>query len=299
MNDNSIIKDELDRASALRHNTSWLTEKFHDEQSRIVPVFHSKVLCSNSFKPKAIFLTYSQLINILDKDSQYIFMGIYNQTPYFTLDINSQNNAEKLSQQTGASFIDYNSVMLVLEKVSCELLLLARFMSYWHSRNRFCGKCGYKTFSDEAGHVLICENEACSERYYPNMDPAIIVLITSGHRCLLGRQKDWPESMYSTLAGYVEPGETLEQAVVREVSEESGVHVDNIQYKGSQSWISPNSLMLGFSACAINEDITFDADELEDVRWFTREEIITAESLLPYRNTIAYQLIADWLNRNP
>jgi len=270
MSDKKFIMNNLDRSSAFRPNKSWITEKFHDEKSRIIPIYHSKVLCLTGFELEAIFLTYSQLLKSITSGSSFIFMGIYNEIPYFTLDIGSMDSAEKLCKQTGASFQDYNSVMLLLDKVSCELLLLARFMSYWHARNKFCGKCGHKTSSEDAGHVLICQNIDCKERYYPNMDPAIIVLVSYDDQCLLGRQKDWPEGMYSTLAGYVEPGETIEQAVAREVWEESGINIGTIKYKGSQSWLSPNSLMLGFSARAKNKDIILNTDELEDVGWFNQ-----------------------------
>ncbi len=298
MRDNDFLVNSIDRSSELRRNKLWITEKFQDENTRIVPIFQSAVLCSNSQTSEAIYLSYSKILKYINDDPLYVFMGFYNGVAYYTLDISLHEQAEALCKDINGCFKDYKSIMLMLDKSSCELLLLARFLNYWHIRNKFCGKCGHKTASEEAGHVLICQNEVCNERYYPNMDPAIIVLVSSAERCLLGRQKDWPAGMYSTLAGYVEPGETIEQAVAREVHEESAININAIQYQGSQSWLSPNSLMLGFTAQAINEDIVFDTHELEDVRWFTRQEINSTEGILPYKNTIAYQLIVDWLDHH-
>ena len=148
-------------------------------------------------------------------------------------------------------------------------------------RHRFCGNCGARLVPERGGHVLRCSNAACAQESFPRMDPAIIVMVSDGERALLGRQASWPAGRYSTIAGFVEPGESLEDAVVREVAEETGVAVHGIRYHSSQPWPFPASLMVGFQArCAPQASIHV-GGELEDARWFTRAEINAGAAGLP------------------
>ncbi|MGQ9815345.1 MAG: NAD(+) diphosphatase, partial [Candidatus Roseilinea sp.] len=178
----------------------------------------------------------------------------------------------------------------------------ARAMAYWHQHSRFCSDCGSPTVSEQAGHARRCINSACGRRHFPRLDPAIIVLVMSpsGERALLGRQPSWPAGRYSTLAGFVEPGESVEQAVAREVYEETGVRLSELRYFGSQSFPFPASLMLGFHAEAATDQITLHDGELADARWFTRQELragLDAGTLgLPPRFAISHQLISAWFN---
>jgi NAD+ diphosphatase len=179
------------------------------------------------------------------------------------------------------------------------LLFYARSLTHWQGQQRFCNRCGSPTSPEEAGHVMGCTNPSCAAKHFPRTDPATIMLVHHGDYCLLGRQPSWPEGMYSTLAGFVEPGESLEEAVFREVKEESGVEVKNIQYFGSQPWPFPQSLMFGFIAEAATKEITRGA-ELEDVRWFHVFEAIEILRKLagrfPHLDTIARRLIRHWVN---
>jgi NAD+ diphosphatase len=298
MKENSTTTRGLDRSSILRGDRNWLIDKFHDDKSCIIPVHNLTVLCDNSKEFKAVPLTYGNFINFQELIQSYIFLGIYDDTPCFAIDIASNELASNLCQQTGAIFHDLSSVVSLLDSRSCELLSLARFMIYWHSRNQYCGKCGNKTKRSEAGHVRICQNKSCKEYYFPSMDPAIIVLVSSGMRCLLGRQKDWRKGMYATLAGFVEPGEAIEDAVVREIKEETGVNIHDVKYHHSQSWLFPRSLMLGFTATTKDEKIIVDKNELEDACWFTKDEIKLNPHILPHKASIAYKLIMEWLNND-
>jgi len=173
-------------------------------------------------------------------------------------------------------------------------------MMHWHARHRFCGVCGESAEPRDAGHVRACTSPACGAIHFPRTDPAVIVLVTRGDRTLLGRQPVWDAGRYSTLAGFVEPGESLEDAVAREVHEETGVRLSSVRYHSSQPWPFPSSLMVGFTAEAASDEITIDPDELEDARWFTRDEIRremdAGTFLLPSEISIAYRLIAEWLN---
>src|SRR5690606_4413961 len=170
------------------------------------------------------------------------------------------------------------------------LLAYARAMILWRQRHRHCGSCGAATRSESAGHVMKCTNPDCGAEQFPRLDPAVIVLVTDGERALLGRQASWPAGRYSTVAGFVEPGESLEDAVAREVREETGVEVDAVDYHSSQPWPFPSSLMLGFTAHASRTDILRVDDELEDVRWWTRAEIAGGAVGLPFTHSISFRL---------
>jgi len=167
----------------------------------------------------------------------------------------------------------------------------------WHENHKYCAKCGQPTDDAEAGHVRICP--ACGTHHFPRTDPAVIMLITDGDdRALLGRQPIWPEGRFSTLAGFVEPGESLDDAVRREVMEEVGIQVGEVTYAGSQPWPFPSSLMLGFFGQALTSDITVDQNEIAEARWFTRDEVteMTASSdlLLPPNVSISRWLLQKW-----
>lgn len=170
-------------------------------------------------------------------------------------------------------------------------------LANWHATHRRCPRDGEPTESINAGWVRRCPTDG--SEHFPRTDPAVIVLVhDGGDRCLLGRQPVWPAGRYSTLAGFVEPGESLEQAVAREVLEESGVIVDEIVYRGSQPWPFPASLMLGFDARVVGGEVGTGDDELEDVRWFSRADIRRGEPLLPPPASIAHWLITGWLDRD-
>jgi NAD+ diphosphatase len=163
----------------------------------------------------------------------------------------------------------------------------------WHRRHRFCANCGTPSDSREAGHIRRCPK--CGAEHHPRTDPVVIMLVHDGDRAILGRQAHWPPGRYSALAGFVEPGESLEEAVAREVREETGARVADVAYHSSQPWPFPASLMLGFIARWTSGEPVVGDGELEDVRWFTREEIAAGEAKLPPRQAIARRLIEEWL----
>ncbi len=170
-------------------------------------------------------------------------------------------------------------------------------MAIWRARHRYCGICASSLVPERAGHVMRCLK--CGHLSFPRIDPAIIVLVAEGDRCLLGRQASWPPGRYSTIAGFVEPGESLEDAVAREVLEETAVRVRSVNYHSSQPWPFPSSLMVGFHATADSSQLVQVTNELEHARWFTREELTEGGSvLLPPSQSISYRLITTWL-RHP
>ena len=189
------------------------------------------------------------------------------------------------------------------------LLIYAKGLTHWHSTTHHCSRCGAALENTLGGHVKQCTDTTCSQLVFPRTDPAVIMLVTRTfddgvERCLLGRSPVWPAGMYSTLAGFVESGESLEQAVIREVFEEAGIVVDNVQYVSSQPWPFPRSIMLGFKAEAATSEITLDEMELEDAQWFSRDDLNTFGTWgdanfnyqLPRIDSIAYSLIGQWRN---
>jgi NAD+ diphosphatase len=174
------------------------------------------------------------------------------------------------------------------------LLAYARAMVHWREHNRYCGRCSLPIGGRPGRPRYAMLQSDLRAPAIPRLDPAVIVLVTDGERALLGRQPAWPPGRYSTVAGFVEPGESLEDAVAREVREETGVVVDEVIYHSSQPWPFPSSLMLGFTARASRTDIDLSDQELEDARWFTRAQLAAGEIALPTTHSISFRLVEDW-----
>jgi NAD+ diphosphatase len=284
----------IDRVSHVREDNVWIQAQLDAGSTRLIAVYQSSVLCHNYDSGRPCFLSHSQ---VTAAPESLVFLGQVDGIAYFSLSIQTSEAAEQLSCAQQATFQAYAVSAPMLESEYHELLSLACFSSYWHSRNHYCGSCASATEILSAGHMRVCTSTNCAQRYFPSMDPAVIVLIEHEDRCLLGRQAHWPETMYSTLAGFVEPGETIEAAVAREVNEEAGIQIEDIRYHSSQAWLFPNSLMLGFNAKATGTDLQLDANELEAAAWFTRDQIRAKPQMLPNQKSISYALIQDWLNR--
>jgi NAD+ diphosphatase len=226
------------------------------------------------------------------------FLGVLDGTAWFAAAV----DPKMAPSVPGTAFADLRALVAVLPPEAAALAAYARALLHWQSRKRRCGVCGAATAFGSAGHKAACTNADCGAVYFPRTDPAIIVIVTDGPRCLLGRQPAWPERRYSTLAGFVEPGETLEDAVAREVREEAGVAVGAVRYVASQPWPFPASLMIGFEAEAVRPvGPVVIGDELADALWIEARELIersaSGDLLLPPAQSISYHLIADWCER--
>ncbi|WP_266159514.1 NAD(+) diphosphatase, partial [Dyella silvatica] len=190
---------------------------------------------------------------------------------------------------------------LLLPADEAGLFAYAKGLAHWQRETRFCARCAAPLILVASGHRAQCTNDACGRLHFPRTDAAIIAIVEYQGACLLGRQTGWPEGRYSTLAGFVEPGESLEDAVRREIAEESGVIVGDVHYHSSQPWPLPASLMVGFTANAISPDIRLRDRELEEARWFTPQQIVDGLAdgsfLTPTRLSVSYQLLSHWLKQ--
>jgi NAD+ diphosphatase len=286
----------LDRAGHLRADTAWFESALADPRSRVAPLWNSRSLVTGSEAAgdfSAAFLRLEEIPEERRNSEQLILLGCIGDVPLFTLEIESP---EPPPSPDGARFEELRNIAAMLPTDQAGVLSYARAMATWRRTHRHCGRCGSGTLAAKSGHVLVCTNPTCRHEQFPRIDPAIIVLVTDGERALLGRQATWPVGRYSTIAGFVEPGESLEDAVAREVHEETGVIVDGVEYHSSQPWPFPSSLMLGFVAQALSTEIHLRDGELEDARWFTRGDISSGASLLPPRLSISFRLIEHWFD---
>lgn len=278
----------LDRLGHLRKDAAWLSEA--RRRGRFVAVWRRKVLVSTGDHPAPLLLD-GDMLAALDASDDSVLLGERDGLPCFAVALGTE------TCPSAAGFEDIRGLGDRLAPEDAALLAYARAMVLWHERHGHCGVCGTPTNCVEAGHARECPG--CGAKHFPRVDPAIIVLVADEHRCLLGRQAAWPTGRYSTIAGFVEPGESLEDAVCREVLEETGVRVDEVIYHSSQPWPFPSSLMLGFHARPADGDIVLRDGELEDARWFDRDDIAAQRVLLPPRVSIAYRLVEEWFDQAP
>lgn len=287
---NIFAGSALDRRSEARDAADWREAARKDPDTAYLVSRATTHLVHSGGAQIARLNNRHPLVSTLD-ERQMILLGWLDGVRHVLLDLEPGDN---FVLPEGATFQELRPLVQALQEEDASLLAYARALSIWRARNRFCGVCGSLTAPRSAGHVLRCSNPACAAEFFPRLDPAIIVLISDGERALLGRQSDWPAGRYSTIAGFVEPGESLEDAVVREVMEETGVQVHDVRYESSQPWPFPSSLMLGFRASATPASPIRVNGELEDAQWFTPERIV-AEGVMPTSHSISYRLINDWL----
>lgn len=283
----------VDRSGYRREDPEWLRSAIESEDSVFVPVWGDKCLATGE-PLHAILLNRRDLEGYL-REQDLVFLGMYRDRAAFAVPIDGETDApfEDIGQ-----FHDLRYLGNSLPVDEANLVAQARALILWHRAQKFCGRCGALSRAESGGNTRLCISADCGIRIFPRVDPAIIVLVSDRDRCLLGRQANWPEGRYSTIAGFVEPGESLEDAVQREVLEESNISVHNILYHSSQPWPFPSSLMLGFTAEALTDEIMLNDGELVDAKWFTCKELASGYPLLPYRLSIARRLVDDWMKQH-
>ena len=290
----------LDRADAQRRDHGWLAAAEQDPSSRFLPFYNLDVLLAGG---GALGWMPGSTIRWLDVDVPPVFLGIAEGIPHFALDVSElEQPARELGLENGWRFEDCRMAAMYMPAHETGIVAQARAQLGWHSSHRFCSKCGAPTEQRKGGHVRCCLQ--CDAEHFPRTDPVAIMAIHDNGRCLLGQPKGplVRMGMYSALAGFIDQGESIEEAVRREVREEAGIEVGEVRYHSSQPWPFPSSLMIGCLGRATSAEISIDDEEMADVRWFTRAEVSAAldnenpDLKVPGPLAIAHHLIKSWVN---
>ncbi|MBM7069493.1 NAD(+) diphosphatase [Actibacterium sp. 188UL27-1] len=305
----------LDRAAELRGNARALASLLTEPQTRILPLWRGKPLIAGDGDQMQL-ATVAPGSPVLEHQAEPpIFLGRSGAVPWFAVDVSGYEpediDTAALNQFLDPSeqrhpalpndhrFAELRAIMTRLDARGAELAATAKAVTGWHATHRFCSRCGHLSEPGQAGWQRDCPN--CGSKHFPRTDPVVIMLITRGNKVLVGRSPGWPDGMYSLLAGFVEPGETIEAAVRREVFEEVGISVGAVGYLASQPWPFPASLMIGCHGVALDEDMTIDPVEIETASWVSREDMADvflgrSDRMKPARKgAIAHALLSDWL----
>ena len=283
-----FIRTELDRCANMRNQKQRLNQLRKFKTCHYVPVYRGNHIYPDS---EEAFYTSKMPLGAVEKQS---FLGVLHDELWFSCGL-SEKEALALESQLDCQFESIRQYAMALDDDLAHIALYSRGLDLWQRQKNFCSICGTNNHLESSGHKMVCEN---GHEQFPHIEPAIIVLISKDDQCLLGRKHSWPPNVYSTLAGFVEAGESIEDAVHREIYEESNVRIKNVTYFGSQPWPFPSSLMLAFNAEAVSDDIRLD-DEMEDVRWFKKDDLIKwaqdGSIILSPRFTVANNLISNFL----
>lgn len=296
-----FVHNHLDRLANSRDDEAMIETLRRRPESRTAVVSSETVLLRREPGGLSPWFAFSEALG-LGTIEETVFLGRDEGGPVFAVDVGGVD-AEPLEASGKASAFNLRAVAVDQSVSAADLGALAgaKALLHWHRQHRFCSSCGAKSNASGAGWRRECPQ--CGTHHFPRTDPVVIMLVTDGERCLMGRQPRFPPAMYSCLAGFLEPGETIEAAVARETSEEAGIAVGRVTYLGSQPWPFPASLMIGCLAEAASTDITVDHHELEDARWFSRDEVKAMlagrhpEGLTcPLPMAIAHHIVRAWID---
>jgi NAD+ diphosphatase len=281
----ALSRTAVDRAAARRDDEEWLANAWASGKLLVLDA-EGRAMVAEGAGPELRFVDATSW----DGEGERLLLGVDEAGIAYWGSTGTPRN------ELGARLLGLREVGAALSDLEAGLLVTLVALGNWHATHQHCPRCGALTRIAQAGWSRLCESDG--SQHFPRTDPAIIVLLhDGGDRALLGRQPSWPRGRYSTIAGFVEAGESAEQAVYREVLEETGVTVDDVTYRASQPWPFPQSLMLGYEARVTGGDIADRDHELEDVRWFTRDELVRENAILPPPTSIAHWLITGWLSR--
>jgi len=281
----------LDRAEALRRDDAEIVRLMQSPKARRIVLKNGEPLIS----PDGRLVRLDMADPAFEMQGEPVFLGLQDELPLFAADCAAEGEPFDDNR-----FSDPRAAAMRLELAETAIFAQARSLLLWRARHRYCSACGEPTRQAAGGQKRICD--PCNSEHFPRTDPVVIMLATDGDRCLLGRQAAWPPRMWSALAGFMEIGETIEEACARELHEETGVRIDTgaVRYVASQPWPFPSSLMIGLIAPAIETELTIDEAELETARWFSRDE---ARAMLagehpdvdvPPKIAIARRLLEVW-----
>jgi len=298
---NVFAGNPLDRASYHRAEPDWVAARLADPNSLALVLWNGKPMVEGRKEGKGSQIAYIRADmagELSGGPERLLFMGLWKETAVFALDVEGQADPADGPLAGVGRFEDLRAVALDLPAGDAAMLATAKAMFEWRRRHRHCAACGEASEPADGGWKRVCP--ACKAEHFPRTDPVVIMLPVNGERCLLGRQAAWPKGTYSALAGFLEPGESIEEACAREVFEEAGLRTTKVRYHSTQPWPYPSSLMIGLICEVEDDNAAPDQTELEEVRWFTREE---ARSLIkgelndaraPGGMAIAFQLIKAW-----
>lgn len=276
----------LDRAGARRADQAWITDTRAHPDTRVLAFWRDTCL-----------VAAGEPVSAPDAGSA-VFLGLDGDAGVFATDLSDVDQPDALRRAGADQAVDVRTLFPTLDPQLAATLAYGRGMLHWHRNQRFCGACGGGVEIRHAGHLLVCRD--CGKLLFPRIEPAVIMLVEAPgpeRRCLLARHRGAAEGAYSTLAGFVEIGESLEDAVRRELVEEAGVRVSAVRYQASQAWPFPSGMMIGFRAVAVTDEVAVDEDELIEARWFTPDEVRTMlESGEGRPDSIESHLVGTWLS---
>ena len=295
-----FVSHPIDRAAHLRTDADKLFALESDRNARAYVLHRDSILMTQDADGPRALLTLDETRKF-GANPGTIFLGLNEGAPVFGMGISAAAAEDLMGRKdVGAENLRAVAASGAVAARELSTIAMAKSLVSWHQRHGFCANCGVRTAMADGGWKRVCPS--CKTEHFPRTDPVVIMLVTAGDRCLMGRQSQFPQGMWSCLAGFVEAAETIEQAVQREILEESGIQCTDVRYYMTQPWPYPSSLMIGCNARAITTDITVDKNELEDARWFTREEAMTMlarqhpQGLTgPHPVAIAHHLLANWI----
>lgn len=295
-----FVSHPIDRAAHIRADADKLFALEGDRRARAYVMHRDSLLVTQGADGPRALLTLDEARKF-GANPGTIFLGLHEGAPVFGMGI-AASAAEDLMgrQDVGVENLRAVAASGAIPARELSTIAMAKSLVSWHQRHGFCANCGARTSMAEGGWKRVCPT--CKTEHFPRTDPVVIMLVTAGDKCLMGRQSQFPPTMWSCLAGFVEAAETIEQAVQREILEEAGIQCTDVRYYMTQPWPYPSSLMIGCTARATTTDITVDRNELEDARWFTRDEAVSmlakthADGLTgPHPVAIAHHLLANWI----
>jgi NAD+ diphosphatase len=297
---NTFAGNPLDRASDRRTNSDWLAEQLASDDSLGVAIWNGRPFIEKTKDggSQIAYLPAKLAGELAGGPERLLFLGLWKQTAVFAVDMEGEADPGQGPLQGLGEFKDLRQVAMQLPPTDAAIMATAKQMFEWRRRHQFCANCGQKSDTMDGGWKRQCP--VCKVEHFPRTDPVVIMLAYHGDRCMLGRQEMWPKGMFSALAGFLEPGESIEEACARELNEEAGLHARQVRYHSTQPWPYPSSLMIGLIAEVEDEEGAPDQSELSEIRWFTRAEarqLLKGElpdTFCPQPLAIAHQLIRAW-----